>query len=244
MDLDYGEDMSRVSSFDFRHGLIAIVSLVALGGCGGADAAGSSSSSAPKTAAANSGTISRPAPTISGVAPSTATVGRLYSFQPKATSGSGGALTFTFANKPSWASFDSKTGKLSGTPGAGDVRVYQNIQMAVTDGTSWATLFPFSITVAPASASTPASSSTVSLSWTPPTQNSDGTQLLNLKGYHVHYGTKSQSYANVINVANAGLTNYVVQNLPTGKYYFAVSAYTATGAESSLSTEVSASVAN
>jgi hypothetical protein len=83
---------------------------------------------------------------------------------------------------------------------------------------------------------------TVTLSWEAPTENADGSALMDLKGYKVHYGSASKSYSDVIKVANPGLTTYVVQNLPTGTYYFAITAYNATGSESSLSGEVSTQV--
>jgi hypothetical protein len=41
---------------------------------------------------------------------------------------------------------------------------------------------------------------------------------------------------------NPGLTRYVVDTLPAGKYYFAVAAYNSKGIESSLSDEVTASL--
>jgi Fibronectin type III domain len=146
-------------------------------------------------------------------------------------------LSFTIANKPSWAKFSSGTGKLSGTPAARDVGSYKRIVVAVTDGKATTALPAFSITVA----SEPASS-IVSLSWVAPTENSDGTLLSNLKGYNVHYGTRSKTYSKVINVANPGLTDYVVQDLAAGTYYFSVAAYNTTGTESALSGEVAASV--
>ena len=92
----------------------------------------------------------------------------------------------------------------------------------------------FTITVA----STASTSNTVTLSWDAPTENADGSALTDLKGYKVHYGSESKSYSDVIQVANPGLTTYVVQNLPSGTYYFAVTAYNTSGKESSLSGEV------
>ena len=149
-------------------------------------------------------------------------------------------MSFTIANKPSWAIFSSTTGKLSGTPAVTDVGAYKSIEVAVTDGKAVTSLPAFSITVA--AASVPTVASNVLLSWMPPTQNNDGTQLSNLKGYNVHYGTTSQTYTNVINVANPGLTTYVVENLDAGTYYFSVTAYNSTGVESSFSGEVAAQV--
>jgi hypothetical protein len=82
----------------------------------------------------------------------------------------------------------------------------------------------------------------VTLSWEAPTENSDGSVLANLMGYRIHYGPTSKSYSNTIEVSNAGLTTYVVQNLPSGTYYFAITAYNTAGAESSLSAETSVRV--
>jgi hypothetical protein len=148
-------------------------------------------------------------------------------------------LSFTIVNGPSWAKFSSTTGQLSGTPAATDVGIYKSIQVAVTDGSAVTALPAFSITVA---AEPVSSTSTVSLSWAAPTENSDGTPLSDLTGYNVHYGTKSQTYSKVIEVANPGLTDYVVQDLAAGTYYFSVAAYNTTGTESPLSSEVTASV--
>lgn len=82
----------------------------------------------------------------------------------------------------------------------------------------------------------------MTLSWQPPTENTDGTALTNLAGYEIYYGTQSQSYTSDVKVTNPGLTTYVVDNLPAGTYYFAIAAYDSTGVVSSLSAEVSATV--
>ncbi len=57
-------------------------------------------------------------PTITGTPPTTAKVGTAYSFQPTAKDPEGKALTFSVRNKPSWATFSTSSGKLSGTPTA------------------------------------------------------------------------------------------------------------------------------
>jgi len=45
-------------------------------------------------------------PTISGTPAGTATVGRLYSFEPRVIATEGSAISFTIAHRPSWAVFD------------------------------------------------------------------------------------------------------------------------------------------
>jgi hypothetical protein len=78
----------------------------------------------------------------------------------------------------------------------------------------------------------------ITLSWDPPTENSDGTPLSDLAGYKIYYGTSSGNYTTVVDVMNA--TIYTIKNLPEGfTYYFAVTAYDIYGNESEFSNEVS-----
>jgi hypothetical protein len=94
----------------------------------------------------------------------------------------------------------------------------------------------------PASPPKAATPSSITLGWTPPTQNSDGSPITNLAGYKIHYGTTSSEYSQTIALENAGLTRYVVDNLPSGTYYFAITAYNSQGVESALSGEVATTV--
>jgi predicted phage tail protein len=82
----------------------------------------------------------------------------------------------------------------------------------------------------------------VTLNWTPPTQNIDGTPLTNLAGYDIHYGTQSHAYTQSIRVSNPGIATYVVDNLTPGTYYFTVTAVNSQGAQSPLSSEVRTTV--
>jgi hypothetical protein len=88
----------------------------------------------------------------------------------------------------------------------------------------------------------PAGSQPVTVSWQSPTQNADGTALTDLAGYHIHYGAQSGNYTSTIQVANPGLATYVIQSLPSGTYYFALSAYNSAGVEGGMSAEVMTSV--
>lgn len=168
------------------------------------------------------------APKISGTPSTALNVNSVYSFQPTASDANGDALTFSIANKPSWATFSSTTGKLSGTPDAGSVGTYSNIVVSVSDGKVSASLPAFSIAV------NQLSFGAVTLSWTPPTQNTDGTSLANLAGYRVVYGTSASAMNQMVQV-NAGVSSIVVDNLAPATYYFAVRAYTTSGVESSNS---------
>ena len=86
-------------------------------------------------------------PTISGQPPTSVTAGSTYVFTPTTTDPSGGPLTFSITNKPSWASFNASTGQLSGTPQSTDVGTDPGIVISVSDGTNSASLPSFSITV-------------------------------------------------------------------------------------------------
>lgn len=86
-------------------------------------------------------------PTISGVPLRSATVGQLYQFAPSASDPQNRPLTFAIANKPTWASFSTATGVLSGTPGSGDVGTFASIEIGVSNGLSTTKLLPFDLTV-------------------------------------------------------------------------------------------------
>lgn len=171
-------------------------------------------------------------PTVSGTPPSQVDAGSTYSFTPAANDVNGDTLTFSITNQPSWASFSTTTGTLSGTPADTDVGDYSNITITVSDGTDSATLGPFSITVNPV---TPGS---VTLSWAAPTENEDGTPLTDLAGYRIYWGTTPGTYTDSVTLDNPGLTSYVVENLVPGTYEFVATSYDATGAVSVYSNRV------
>lgn len=81
----------------------------------------------------------------------------------------------------------------------------------------------------------PAVTGSATLSWIPPTENEDGSALTNLAGYRIFYGTSAGNLNQVINLANPGLTRYVIENLSAGTWYFGIRAYSSTGAESAMS---------
>ncbi len=75
------------------------------------------------------------APTISGTPAVTIAEDSPYSFTPTAVDvDASSTLTFTIANKPTWATFDTTTGKLSGTPANGNVGTTTGIIISVNDG--------------------------------------------------------------------------------------------------------------
>lgn len=201
-----------------------ILTALALAACNesGSDSAPQTPGEPPEDGSGNS------APTISGTPPASTKVGENYSFQPSANDPDGDALTFTIEAKPSWASFDSATGVLGGTPQAGDEGTYSNISIAVSDGAATASL-DFGVTVNQVAAGS------VTLSWNPPTLNTDGSALTDLAGYKIHYGVAEGAYTEEIHLDNPGLTTYVVDNLSPNTYYFVATAVNVDGFESDYS---------
>jgi hypothetical protein len=169
------------------------------------------------------------APTIAGTASTSVKANSAYSFRPTAADADGDALTFSIANRPAWATFSTATGQLSGMPSSSNVGSYSNVVISVSDGRSTVSLPAFAIAV------TQVSMGAAALSWTPPTQNTDGTSLTNLAGYRIYYGTSSAALTQMVQVSTAGVSSYVIENLSPSTYYFAIRAYTAAGAESANS---------
>jgi hypothetical protein len=201
------------------------------------DAAGNQRTASNVTVTVNNATApANRAPTISGTAPTSVTVGSAYSFQPTASDADGDKLTFSIANKPSWATFNTTTGRLTGTPSASHVGSYSNIRISVSDGKATTTLASFSITV------NQIGLGNATITWQPPTTNTDGSSLTNLAGYRIYYGTTTDSVPRTIQIPNPGATAYVIEDLAPGMWYFAVSAYNSAGAESEMSSIVNKTV--
>ncbi len=83
---------------------------------------------------------------------------------------------------------------------------------------------------------------TALLSWTPPTENTDGSALTDLAGYRIYFGTASNSYTETVSIDNPGLTSYQIDNLTAGDWYFAITAVNSSDIESSHSDEVSKTI--
>ena len=87
------------------------------------------------------------APTISGTPAASAVAGNAYEFTPQVVDLDGQTLVFAVIGRPAWAEFDSMTGRLRGTPTAGDVGTHGGIVISVSDGVATASLASFSIAV-------------------------------------------------------------------------------------------------
>jgi hypothetical protein len=201
------------------------------------DGRGGSASLAPfSITVSSSGSTNKP-PVISGTPATSVKTGSAYAFTPTASDPEGKTLAFSITNKPAWATFSTTTGKLSGTPSSAQTGTYSNIQIKVSDGSLTASLPAFAIVV-----SSTTTTGNATLSWTPPTRNTDGSTLTNLAGYRVLYGTSPSALTRTVQVANPGLSSSVVENLAAGQWYFSVRTYSTTGVESASSSVVSKTV--
>lgn len=82
-------------------------------------------------------------------------------------------------------------------------------------------------------------SSTI-LNWTAPVARSDQSplSLADIGGYRVYYGTVEGEYPYRIDVNDGTAVEVVMNDLPTGTYYFVVTTYDTEGRESEYSTVV------
>jgi Putative Ig domain len=174
-------------------------------------------------------TSSAPSLAIQGVPPAGVNYGGPYSFTPTVSGAAGAALAFSIRNKPAWAVFNSSKGALTGTPGAGNVGTDANIVIAVSDGTSSASLPAFSISV------NEVSNGAATLDWSGVSRTLADTALGDLAGYIVYYGTSPDNLSQQVKLANPGLTSYMVTNLASATWYFAVAAYTRDGVVGQIS---------
>jgi Fibronectin type III domain len=175
--------------------------------------------------------------TLSGTPPTSIATGQDYMFQPTVASGTG-VVTFAIQGQPKWAAFDAKTGVLTGTPTATDVGKSGNITITGSNGSSSASIGPFVIVV---NSPTPSSGS-ASLSWTAPTQNTDGTPIVGLAGYHIYYGTSAGAMTTTVTLTDPTVTSYVVSGLTSGTYYFTIVAFNSAGMDSNESNTASKAI--
>ena len=176
------------------------------------------------------------APTISGVPSSSIRMGDAYSFTPSASDPDNDPLTFSVQGRPSWLDFDTGNGALTGTPTLADIGTYTGITVSVSDGQESSSLPQFSVDVVQNA------DGTITMSWTAPTQNEDGSALIDLDAYKIYYGTSPGNYSSQVRIDSPGLTTYVLNNLTPATYYIVATAINSGGRESVFSNEISKQV--
>jgi hypothetical protein len=122
------------------------------------------------------------APVISGTPATTVAEDTAYSFTPTASDVDGDTLVFSITNKPAWASFNTATGALTGTPTNADVGITTGIVITADDQqgepNSTASLAAFDLTVtnvndAPSFTSTAVTTATQDVAYSYPVTSSD-----------------------------------------------------------------------
>jgi Putative Ig domain len=209
---------------------ISISLMLSLGGCDDQSSSSSTSGSAAGAAAPSStaATLS-----ITGNPPASIVVGSKYTFSPKVNGSTGETLTFGITNMPAWATFDSSTGVMSGVPTSGNVGKTAAIVISVASSAGSANLAPFVITVTGGAA-------VATITWATPAVAANAAAGLQLAGYHIYFGTSPTSLTHETQVADPTLTSYVINNLASGMWYFAVAAYDADEVESPRSPTIAA----
>jgi putative Ig domain-containing protein len=208
-----------VAAASFARILVAAALVLAVSGCGGGGGEEDPAEPAPST-------DPNGAPHISGSPPATIHVGEPYTFRPTCIDPQGDDIRFTALRLPVWAQLDPHTGKLTGVPRAGDEGVYSGITIKVSDGVSEAALPAFAIEVSQNA------TGSATLSWTAPTQYTDGTPLTTLAGYRIEYGREVDDPDQFLLIDNPSANTVVIDRLSTGTWHFTVVAYDARSLES------------
>ncbi|MCF2859173.1 ExeM/NucH family extracellular endonuclease [Pseudoalteromonas sp. SMS1] len=169
------------------------------------------------------------APVIGGQPELVVGAGRAYSFTPTASDQNKDDLTFSVVNKPSWATFDTQTGRLSGIPAVADIAVYENIQISVTDGTSTVSLPSFNIEVVdpstiknpPTITGTPSTSAVVDIAYSfkPQANDVDNDSLtfsITNKPTWASFNTQNGELSGTPSKSDIGITSNIVIGVTDG----------------------------
>jgi hypothetical protein len=176
---------------------------------------------------------------ISGTPPAAVRAGENYRFVPAVTNAAANStLTFTVSNLPPWASFDSATGILTGTPTAGQAGTYSGISISVTDGASSASLPPFAILVsavnhAPTIVGSPSSRVTSGqvYSFDPTGSDPDGdsiTYSISNKPIWANFDVTTGALSGTPSAADVGSTSNIVISVSDGSLSASLPAFTLT----------------
>ena len=169
-------------------------------------------------------------PVISGSPATSVTIGQAYNFTPTASDPEGQPLTFSIANRPAWASFSTEHRPVERDPRRRRCRqLFRHRHLGLGSAR------PVPRCRASRSRCSRCQLGSATIRWTPPTEDTTGAPLTNLAGYRIVYGTNSSNLNQVLELPNPGLTSGMVEGLAPATWYFAVKAYTTSGAESALS---------
>jgi hypothetical protein len=208
-----------------------LTALAALAGCGSATSVTQTNSSA----AVNSAVAAAPAAaTPAAHTPTAPAPAVTLSANPSTVNnGSASSLSWSATNATSCTASGGWSGSqaISGSESTSALNATTAYTLSCT-GTGGTTVQSATVTV---TASTTAPSGTATLSWVPPTENTDGTSVTTLTGYHIYYGTTEGALTQSIAASGATTTSYEISGLSSGTWYFAVAADAADGTESAQS---------
>jgi hypothetical protein len=69
-------------------------------------------------------------------------------------------------------------------------------------------------------------------------ENTDGSALTDLAGYNIYYGSSTAAMTTKISIKTVGVQDYVISELASGNWYFALTAVNSAGMESVASNTV------
>lgn len=120
-----------------RNNLVSVFTALVIAGCGGG---GSDSGSEDKSGGARSAAKNSSSATSLDITgdPAVATANMPYHYQP-ALKNRSQSVQFQAKGLPDWASLDTATGEITGTPGADDVTAYSPFTLTVVSGTNRST---------------------------------------------------------------------------------------------------------
>jgi hypothetical protein len=177
------------------------------------------------------------APTISGTPASWVYVGSPYYFKPTGRDPEGAKLTYQIYNKPAWATFNTSTGVLSGTPTA--VGLWNGIRVRVSDGTNTSPAIYFAIrataraNVPPTISGAPATSVAPgsAYSFTPSTYDANGDPLrftIAHKPGWLSFDQATGKLSGTPSASNIGTYTNIVISVTDGTPYVALAPFSIT----------------
>lgn len=91
---------------------------------------------------------------------------------------------------------------------------------------------------APADSTAASSGTSSTITWLPPTENVDDSAFTDAVGYKIYIGSQPGRYEIVRELRDPGLTEYVIEDVPPGTYYVAMTTVNSKNIESPLSNAV------
>jgi hypothetical protein len=169
------------------------------------------------------------APDISGSPSVKININTDYSFIPQSQDPDGDHLTFMVTNLPNWASFNTATGEINGTPTL--EKLYESIVISVSDGFHTVPLNAFNINV------TLPDPLSVTIKWQAPSEDLNDNPLGGIQAYKIFYRTAQGSIDKSVMVNDDNTNEFTINNLVPGDYFFSMAVVTSNGMESAPSNE-------